>query len=61
MKMAPILREMARYPREFAQILVHTGRRDDANMPQVLLQTSDEAARYSATNCHELTRKRNSL
>ncbi len=35
MKMAPILHEMARYPREFEQILVHTGQHYDANMSQV--------------------------
>jgi len=34
MKMAPILREMAQYPHEFEQILVHTGQHYDANMSQ---------------------------
>ncbi len=43
MKMAPFastplstgLHEMARYPDEFEQILVHTGQHDDANMSQM--------------------------
>jgi len=35
MKMAPILREMAKYPDAFAQILVHTGQHYDASMSQV--------------------------
>lgn len=35
MKMAPILREMAQYPDEFEQILVHTGQHYDAAMSQV--------------------------
>jgi UDP-N-acetylglucosamine 2-epimerase (non-hydrolysing) len=35
MKIAPIMREMARYPDRFAQILVHTGQHYDANMSQV--------------------------
>jgi UDP-N-acetylglucosamine 2-epimerase (non-hydrolysing) len=43
MKIAPIastplstgLREMAQYPHEFAQILVHTGQHYDASMSQV--------------------------
>ncbi len=38
MKMAPILHEMARYPREFEQILVHTGQHYDANMSQVFFE-----------------------
>lgn len=35
MKIAPIMREMAKYPDEFEQILVHTGQHYDANMSQV--------------------------
>ena len=35
MKMAPIMREMANYPAEFEQILVHTGQHYDASMSQV--------------------------
>ena len=35
MKVAPILREMDKYPNEFEQILVHTGQHYDANMSQV--------------------------
>jgi len=35
MKVAPIIRAMAKYPDEFEQILVHTGQHYDANMSQV--------------------------
>ncbi len=35
MKIAPIMREMAKYPDEFEQILVHTGQHYDANILQV--------------------------
>lgn len=35
MKIAPIMREMAKYPADFEQILVHTGQHYDANMSQV--------------------------
>ena len=35
MKIAPIMREMAKYPAEFEQILTHTGQHYDANMSQV--------------------------
>ena len=35
MKMAPIVREMAKYPAEFEQVLVHTGQHYDASMSQV--------------------------
>jgi UDP-N-acetylglucosamine 2-epimerase (non-hydrolysing) len=35
MKIAPIMREMAKYPDEFEQIPVHTGQHYDANMSQV--------------------------
>ncbi len=35
MKIAPIMREMAQYPADFEQILVHTGQHYDANMAQV--------------------------
>lgn len=35
MKVAPIMREMARYSGEFEQMLVHTGQHYDANMSEV--------------------------
>ena len=35
MKIAPIMHEMARYPQDIEQILVHTGQHYDANMSQV--------------------------
>jgi len=35
MKIAPIMREMAKYPDKFEQILVHTGQHYDSNMSQV--------------------------
>lgn len=35
MKIAPIMRELAKYSNEFKQILVHTGQHYDANMSQV--------------------------
>lgn len=35
MKIAPIVRVMARYPREFAQTLVHTGQHYDDNMSKI--------------------------
>ena len=35
MKAAPIIREMAKYPDEFEQMLVHTGQHYDANMSQI--------------------------
>jgi len=38
MKMAPILREMARYPGEFRQLLVHTGQHYDESMSQVFFE-----------------------
>jgi UDP-N-acetylglucosamine 2-epimerase (non-hydrolysing) len=38
MKIAPIMREMAKYPDEFEQILVHTGQHYDANMSQVFFE-----------------------
>ena len=47
MKVAPIMREMAKYPQEFEQILVHTGQhcapvlrpgRTCDNMSQVFLK-----------------------
>ncbi len=38
MKMAPIVHEMARYPGEFEQILVHAGQHYDANMSQVFCE-----------------------
>ena len=41
MKIAPIMREMARYPDEFEQILVHTGQHYDANMSQVFFDELD--------------------
>ncbi len=38
MKAAPIMREMAKYPHEFEQILVHTGQHYDANMSKVFFE-----------------------
>jgi UDP-N-acetylglucosamine 2-epimerase (non-hydrolysing) len=35
MKTAPIMREMAKYPDRFQQVLIHTGQHYDANMSQV--------------------------
>lgn len=35
MKMAPIIREMSKYPAEFEQLLVHTGQHYDAAMSQI--------------------------
>ncbi len=35
MKVAPVMREMGRYPRAFEQILVHTGQHYDDNMSRV--------------------------
>lgn len=41
MKIAPIMREMAKFPSEFEQILVHTGQHYDANMSQVFFDELD--------------------
>lgn len=41
MKIAPIMREMAKYPDQFEQILVHTGQHYDANMSQVFFDELD--------------------
>jgi len=41
MKIAPIMREMAKYPREFEQILVHTGQHYDTNMSEVFFDELD--------------------
>ena len=38
MKAAPIIREMAKYPQEFEQLLVHTGQHYDDNMSQVFFE-----------------------
>ncbi|MBM4429778.1 MAG: UDP-N-acetylglucosamine 2-epimerase (non-hydrolyzing) [Chloroflexi bacterium] len=38
MKIAPIMREMAKYPHEFEQILVHTGQHYDDNMSKVFFE-----------------------
>ena len=38
MKIAPIMREMARYPDTFEQILVHTGQHYDDNMSKVFFR-----------------------
>ena len=35
MKIAPLMREMARHPEEFEQLLVHTGQHYDKNMSQI--------------------------
>jgi len=37
MKVAPIMWEMAKYPQDFAQLLLHTGQHYDVNMSQVFL------------------------
>ncbi len=37
-KVAPLMREMARYPDEFQQVLVHTGQHYDYNMSKVFLE-----------------------
>lgn len=41
MKIAPIMREMATYPKEFQQILVHTGQHYDNDMSQVFFNELD--------------------
>jgi UDP-N-acetylglucosamine 2-epimerase (non-hydrolysing) len=41
MKIAPIMREMAKYPDQFEQMLVHTGQHYDANMSQVFFDELD--------------------
>lgn len=41
MKIAPVMREIAKYPDEFEQILVHTGQHYDANMSQVFFEELD--------------------
>ena len=37
-KVAPIMREMAKYPQEFEQLLVHTGQHYDDNMSKVFFE-----------------------
>jgi len=41
MKVAPIMREMAKYPQEFEQLLVHTGQHYDDNMSKVFFMVGD--------------------
>jgi UDP-N-acetylglucosamine 2-epimerase (non-hydrolysing) len=41
MKIAPILREMAKQPTEFEQVLVHTGQHYDANMSRIFFDELD--------------------
>ena len=41
MKIAPIVREMAKHPNEFAQTLVHTGQHYDDNMSKVFFDELD--------------------
>jgi len=41
MKIAPIMRQMAKYPDKFEQILVHTGQHYDTNMSQVFFDELD--------------------
>lgn len=41
MKVAPIMREMAKYPRDFQQILIHTGQHYDDNMSRVFFEDLD--------------------
>jgi UDP-N-acetylglucosamine 2-epimerase (non-hydrolysing) len=38
MKVAPIMREMAKHPQEFEQLLIHTGQHYDDNMSQVFFE-----------------------
>lgn len=38
MKIAPVMREMAKFPEEFEQILVHTGQHYDPQMSQVFFE-----------------------
>jgi UDP-N-acetylglucosamine 2-epimerase len=38
MKTAPIMREMAKHPQEFEQLLVYTGQHYDDNMSQVFFE-----------------------
>jgi UDP-N-acetylglucosamine 2-epimerase (non-hydrolysing) len=38
MKIAPIMEEMAKYPEQFQQVLVHTGQHYDDNMSQVFFK-----------------------
>src|SRR5438132_11661670 len=38
MKIAPIVREMAKYPDDFAQTLVHTGQHYDDNMSKIFFE-----------------------
>lgn len=38
MKVAPIMREMAKYPQEFEQLLVHTGQHYNDNMSKVFFE-----------------------
>ena len=38
MKVAPIMREMAKYPEEFEQLLIHTGQHYDDNMSKVFFE-----------------------
>jgi UDP-N-acetylglucosamine 2-epimerase (non-hydrolysing) len=41
MKIAPIVREMAKFPRDFAQTLVHTGQHYDDNMSKLFFAELD--------------------
>lgn len=41
MKIAPILREINKFPEEFTQVLVHTGQHYDASMSQVFFDELD--------------------
>jgi UDP-N-acetylglucosamine 2-epimerase (non-hydrolysing) len=41
MKAAPVMREMARHPDTFEQLLVHTGQHYDVNMSQVFFEELD--------------------
>ena len=41
MKIAPIMREMSKFPDNFEQLLVHTGQHYDANMSQVFFEELD--------------------
>ena len=47
--MSPIMADMARYPSEFEQVLVHTGQHYDQNISTVFFEELG-LARYSAAH-----------
>ena len=50
MKAAPITREMAKYPQEFKQLLVHTGQHYDDNMSQVFFEHLERCPSRTSTS-----------